>query len=339
MTSGAAAGASSTRPPLRVSVAIPTFNRAHLVTRAIRSALAQTIQDIEILVVDDGSTDATPEVLARIEDPRLQLARHERNAGISRTRNTAIRLARGEWMAFLDDDNEWAPEYLERQLVSVREHPGAGVVYCRARRRDARTSHERIMPAEVFEGKVLRHLLTRWNPLISCALVRRSLLVEIGGLDERLGATEDHDLWLRLAQRTDFAATADVLVVRHVGHGDQLSTNFELRTRDAALLDAKWRATLTRACGRPAYRRWRLEMSESVERARERQRARAGRARPRRDALRRAARLARFLPESAPALARALAAALLGPGAWTRAKRRLAARRRGTRPVQPRPSG
>jgi glycosyltransferase involved in cell wall biosynthesis len=92
-----------------VSVAISTWNRAHLVGRAVRSALSQTFKDFELFVVDDGSTDATPEVLAGMTDARLRRVRHEQNEGISRTRNTAIGLARGEWMAFLDDDNEWAP--------------------------------------------------------------------------------------------------------------------------------------------------------------------------------------------------------------------------------------
>ncbi|PYM56358.1 MAG: glycosyl transferase, partial [Candidatus Rokuibacteriota bacterium] len=100
------------RPPPRVTVAVSTWNRAHLVGRAIASVLAQTFRDIEILVVDDGSTDATPQVLGRIEDCRLRIVRLDRNGGISQTRNTAIRLARGEWLAFLDDDNEWGPEYL-----------------------------------------------------------------------------------------------------------------------------------------------------------------------------------------------------------------------------------
>ena len=113
----------------RVSVAISTWNRAHLVGRAIRSALAQTFEDFELLVVDDGSSDATPEVLAAVSDARLRRVRHERNFGVSRTRNTALGLARGEWLAYLDDDNEWAPDYLERQLAFAASQPAAGVVY------------------------------------------------------------------------------------------------------------------------------------------------------------------------------------------------------------------
>ena len=224
-----------TARPSLVSVAIPTCNRAHLVGRAIRSALAQTWQDFDILVVDDGSTDATPAVIGRVTDPRLRYVRHERNGGISRARNTAIRETRGEWLAFLDDDNEWAPDYLARQLALAASRPGADVVYCRARRHDARTSRHGLVPSAIWNGRVFRRVLTGWNPLMSCAMLRRSVLIEVGGLDERLGATEDRDLWLRLAQRTDFAGTADALVVRHEHAEAQLSRNCDILARDAAV--------------------------------------------------------------------------------------------------------
>ena len=161
-----------------VSVAISTWNRAHLVGRAIRSALAQTFEDFELLVVDDGSTDATPEVLAGQDDARLRRVRHERNHGISRTRNTAIGLARGEWMAFLDDDNEWAPDYLDRQLALAASRPAAGVVYCRAHVRNARSGAETAEPVGLWQGKVFCHLVDGWIPFMSGALIRMSALTE-----------------------------------------------------------------------------------------------------------------------------------------------------------------
>jgi len=193
------------RPAPCVSVAISTWNRAHLVGRAIRSALAQTFEDFELLIVDDGSTDATPEVLAGVNDARLRRIRHERNHGVSRTRNTALGLARGEWMAFLDDDNEWTPDYLERQLALAASRPDTGVVYCRARLRNARSGAETTEPGGLWQGKVFCHLVDGWTPFMSGALIRMSALTEVGGFDERLRASEDRDLWMRLAQRTPFA--------------------------------------------------------------------------------------------------------------------------------------
>jgi glycosyltransferase involved in cell wall biosynthesis len=307
-----------------VTVAISTWNRAHLVGRALGSALAQTFEDIEVLVVDDGSTDGTPAVLAAVDDGRVRSVRHARNHGVSRARNTAIGLARGRWLAYLDDDNEWAPHYLARQLALAAAHPEAGVVYCRARLRDAASGAERCGP-RLRHGRVFRRLVGGWNPFVSGALIHTSTLREVGGLDERLRSTEDHDLWMRLAQRTEFAGNPDVLLTRHVRHGPQLSGNPELMASDVAVLDAKWRATITATCGHVARRRWQLWLLAWAERCRVEGAIRAG-AGARVPAVRGAARLCRFLPWSAPHVAAALAVSVLGaPGlaCWYGARRAL----------------
>jgi glycosyltransferase involved in cell wall biosynthesis len=297
-------------PAPEVSVAISTWNRAHLVGRAIRSALTQTFEDFELLVVDDGSTDGTADVLTSVDDRRLRRVRHERNYGISRTRNSALGLARGEWLAFLDDDNEWAPDYLERQLAFSASRARAGVVYCRARRRHASSGAETEI-GELKQGRVFCDLVEGWNPFVSSALIRRALLVEVGGLDERLRATEDRDLWMRLAQRTEFAGASEALLIRHERHGPQLSRNPDFLAGDAAILAAKWRAAVTAACGRRAYRRWRLRLVLWAERCRvERAVERGGGERV--AAVRSAGRLLRLFPGSAPHIAEALGHALLG---------------------------
>lgn len=311
VVSGQLSPGTPARPPL-VSVAVSTWNRADLVGRAVRSVLTQTFGDFELLVVDDGSTDATPEVIAGVRDPRLRYLRQAQNHGISRTRNTGIEQARGEWMAFLDDDNEWDPDYLRRQLARVASRPEADVVYCLARWRDPRTGEDIVRSRVVEAGRVFRHLVEGWHLLMSCAMIRRAVLVEIGGLDERLGASEDVDLWLRLGRRAEFAGTAEVLVVRHDRHGGrQLSLDFALRARDLAVLDEKWRSEITVTCGRAAYRRWRLglELGGAVRAAQAGQRA---------EGFKSARRMARFLPWSAPYLAGALSLALLGPVAYAR---------------------
>lgn len=299
----------------RVSVAIPTWNRAHLVGRAIRSALAQTFQDFELWVVDDGSTDGTSQVVAEVADSRVAYVRHAENGGISRARNTAIRMARGEWMAFLDDDNEWAADYLERQLAVAASRPGAGLVYCRARRHDARASRHGLVFSTMREGRVFRHVLKGWGPLMSCTLLRRSILIEVGGLDESLGAMEDCDLWMRLAQRTDFAGNPDALVVRHEHLGIQLSRNCQVLASDAAVLDRKWRAELIASCGRVAYWRWRAVHVTNAELCRAMRAAEAGQ---RGEGARSAWRMARLLPWSAARAARALALTVLGYPAYRR---------------------
>jgi hypothetical protein len=219
------------------------------------------------------------------------------------------------WLAFLDDDNEWAPDYLERQLALAEAHPDAAVVYCRARCHDARTGRDTVMPAAIWEERVFRHLVTGWIPVVSGALLRRSALTEVGGLDEELAASEDRDLWLRLALRTNFAGTADVLVMRHEHPGARLSRRYALLVRDAEVLDRKWKAAIKASCGWAAYRRWRallIAIAEmvGVTQALERQ--------ERLDAARSVWRMACHLPWSAPRVVRGLAMTVLGLPAYRR---------------------
>ena len=298
------------RAPALVSVVLPTCNRARLLGRAIASVLAQTAADLELLVVDDGSIDGTPDVLAAIRDPRVHRLRLDVNGGVSRARNAAIAVSRGQWLAFLDDDNEWAPTYLARQLALVASRPEAGVVYCRAQRHDDRTDRDvGIAPVLVREGPVFCHIVNGWNPPVSCTMVRRSMLVAAGGFDERLRLREDLDLWLRLAQQTCFAGTSEILVVRHEHTGAHLSANALFYEAVFALQDCRWRSVIEATCGRPAYCRWRARFDlagvrGAVETGR---RVEAGRW---------ARRMSPLLPWSAPLLARALALLALGPRAY-----------------------
>lgn len=172
-----------------------------------------------------------------------------------------------------------------------------------------------VVPEAVWEGRVFRHLVTGWIPLVSCTLLRRSALVEVGGLDETLKASEDRDLWLRLAQRTDFAGTPDVLVVRHEHLGAQLSRNYALLVRDATILDSKWKSAVLTSCGWMAYTRWRAVLVAIAELAGAMQALERGQ---RLTGARHVSRMARFLPWSAPGVARGLAMVVLGLPAYRR---------------------
>ena len=115
-----------------VTVIIPTFNRAAIVGRAIRSVLAQTCPDWELIVVDDCSTDATEQAVRDFSDNRIKYLRHDRNRRLSAARNTALRCGRGEYVAFLDDDDEWLPEKLEKELEVFRHSDPEGGLSTRA---------------------------------------------------------------------------------------------------------------------------------------------------------------------------------------------------------------
>jgi GT2 family glycosyltransferase len=253
----------------RVSVVLPTYNRATLVGRAIRSALAQTVADLELIVVDDGSADRTEAVLREVRDPRLRVLRLPGNRGVSRARNAGIDLARAPWVAFLDSDDEWRPAMLERQLARAAADPAIGAVYCRYHRHDHVTGRRATPALPLHEGDVLDRLLEGWRFVTSVAMVRRQALLDAGGFAPDLDAQEDYDMWLRLAARgLRFAAVAEALVIKH-HHGDgHLSGDPSVRPRCLAVLDARWGPLVRARRGPAAYRRWRGDMEQRIHFAR-----------------------------------------------------------------------
>ena len=230
-----------------VSVVIPTHNRAHLVDRAIRSVQAQTTSDWELLVVDDGSTDTTPTTVSAHADPRLVLLRLARNGGVSVARNVGIRAARGTWVAFLDDDNEWLPGKLERQLARAATWEGSRdpLIYSAHLRRRG-TIQQTVPTAGVMVGEdAFRRIVCGWHPLMSGVILRRSTLLEVGGFDEALVSFEDHDFYLRLAAAgVPFAPEPAPLVIRHE-HGDrQISQDPRRLASGLRILERKWAASI-----------------------------------------------------------------------------------------------
>lgn len=178
-----------------VSVVIPTYNRAHLVGRAIQSALNQTHQDFEIIVVDDAFTDNTEEVAKSFNDPRIRYIRHEQNRGGSATRNTGIKVSRGEYIAFLNSDDEWSPEKLGKQMLLfsiVSENIGA-VYYDGYGQADgyARRSTNSLLRT----GRVYQDLLQGWYLDSTSLFVLRSDVFEKSAMfDETLPSFQDYDL-------------------------------------------------------------------------------------------------------------------------------------------------
>jgi glycosyltransferase involved in cell wall biosynthesis len=195
-----------------VTVVIPVFNRAVAVRAAIGSVLAQTFQDFEINVVDDGSTDRTASVVAALEDPRIRVIRHAENRGGSAARNSGIRAGSAPFVAFLDSDDEWLPTKLERQLaVFARTDDRLALVYAGTERRFQDGTRSRYIPRRRSD---LASVLLTENVIgeSSVGMVRRSVLDAIGGFDESLPWGQDLDLWLRICQRFDAEPVPEVLV-------------------------------------------------------------------------------------------------------------------------------
>ena len=195
-----------------VSVVIPVYNGARFISRTLDSVLAQTHRTLEIVVVDDGSTDRTTDlVLERAAaDPRVRLV-HQENSGVAAARNRGIRESQGPFIAPLDADDLWHPEKIERQLRRFEERPEAGLVYCWSIGID---EHDAVLPyppaPAAYEGDVLAAVLFQdFIGNASVPLIRRGCLEAVGGYDESLRAAgaegcEDRKLLLDLAERYDF---------------------------------------------------------------------------------------------------------------------------------------
>lgn len=204
-----------------VTVVIPTRDRSTLVTtHALPSALAQEGVAFEVIVVDDGSSDGTAAAVASLADPRVRLLRHEAARGVSAARNTGIASARGEWLAFLDDDDLWSPGKLERQLAAARSE-GASWTYARAIVVGANA--EPLYSHPLPDGATIAEALESGNVVPggpSNVVARTDLVREVGGFDETLGQGEDWDVWLRLA-RAGRPAVCDEVLVATLTHGER----------------------------------------------------------------------------------------------------------------------
>jgi len=181
-----------------VSIIVPAYNQSQYLGGAVRSALAQTWTDLEVIVVDDGSTDETPAVCREFTDPRVRYFR-QANQGLSAARNTGIREARGEFLSFLDSDDQFLPAKLELLLAAFDRDPGLGLVAGQAVLIDQ--DGKRI--GEVFDRPLPDEPtdLLLGNPLhVGSVLLRREWQARVGPFDESLRSYEDWDMWLRLAR-------------------------------------------------------------------------------------------------------------------------------------------
>lgn len=201
-------------PAPRIGVIIPTRNRMRSLPAALESVLRQTWRDLEVIVVDDASTDGTGEYLAGVSDPRVRHMRLDRPRGAGGARNAGLREARNEWIAFQDSDDHWLPGKLERQMAAAAAQPAAGFVYCRCRRRSPDGSSFVFPPRRVkrVSGPIFDSLLGGNLVSTQTALVRRACVMEHGFFNEALPPLEDWEFFLRLSRHVEAAFVDETLV-------------------------------------------------------------------------------------------------------------------------------
>jgi glycosyltransferase involved in cell wall biosynthesis len=183
-----------------VTVVVPTHDRSSLLRTTLRSVLAQRDVDLDVIVVDDGSTDSTPSVVVGFHDPRIRVIHNTESRGVSRARNRGISEATGEWISFCDDDDVWAPDKLAQQLGSARRL-SRDWAYCGVVNVD--DSLQPVSAPPVLSPDEVVARLPRYNAVAgggSNVVVRRDLLARAGPFDPRLRNTEDWEMWLRLSR-------------------------------------------------------------------------------------------------------------------------------------------
>ncbi len=208
----------------RISVIIPTFNRAHLLPRSIDSLLSQTLSAHSVVIVDDGSTDGTENLVSE-KYPEITYLRQD-NLGVSAARNAGIAATSDEWLAFLDSDDEWMPKKLQCQMEALSAEPE--MMLCHTDEIWIRNG-KHVNPMKKHDkhgGWIFGKCLPLCCVSPSSVIIHRSVFDEVGLFDESLPACEDYDLWLRVTARYPVLYLNEKLIVKYGGHNDQLSQKY-----------------------------------------------------------------------------------------------------------------
>ena len=207
----------------RVSVIVPSYNRAQMLPRALESIFAQTYKDYEVIVVDDGSKDETPEVMKQFLG-RVKYIRKE-NGGSASARNRGIEESGGKYIAFLDSDDYWVPEKLEVQVQVLDAHPNVGIVYARMPIINDKGERVGTKPAGI-SGRNFKELLEHWGDLpTSTVMTRRECFEKAGKFDTALTTMQDIDMWLRIARHYDLYEIESKVLAYYSRHGEQITSS------------------------------------------------------------------------------------------------------------------
>jgi glycosyltransferase involved in cell wall biosynthesis len=207
-----------------VSIIIPVFNRALMIREALESVLNQTYQDWEAVIVNDGSTDDTSEIVKACmrQDSRLNLIEHDKQKGAQAARNTGIRSARGAWIAFLDSDDRWLPHSLEARLTRMQKG-SCQVVHSDCYVQSSGSNNLDRFGVPSLEGQVYNELLRRPGPMFQGLLVSTKALTHIGLLDETIVSYQEWDTTIRLAKHYPFGFVLEPTFLYDCRHADSIS--------------------------------------------------------------------------------------------------------------------
>jgi glycosyltransferase involved in cell wall biosynthesis len=244
-----------------VSVTIPCYNGESYIETAIRSVLAQTFSDLEIVVIDDGSHDRTGEIVQGFKDDRIRYF-YQENQGLAETRNRLINLAKGEYIGFLDQDDYWEPTKLERQIAVFRNDPEIVLVYADCYIVDAggNIKGKWSQRNKLYRGQVLDRLLQVNFVPIPTVLMRKAVFADIGGF-QSFSYCEEYDVFLRCAAKHPFEYVAKPLASYRV-HPAQFSKNYEIALSELLAIYDTWQqrqkeeikiSTLSRALAMAYY--------------------------------------------------------------------------------------
>lgn len=224
-----------------ISVVIPTHNRSLMLNRAIESVLKQTYSNLEIIIVDDASTDDTERLVLQYEDPRISYIKIKDSKGANFARNTGVRSSNGEYVAFLDDDDIWFPNKLFLQVQMLKKNSKLGLVYTGievvTEGEDIRYS---IKPK--FNGDISKNILIdNCIGTTSTVVLRRKIFEKAGGFDEKLPQLQDYDLWIRVAQICEVDFISDNLIYYYVHQSiRQLTSSADKNKSAIEYIDKKY---------------------------------------------------------------------------------------------------
>ncbi len=208
---------------MMISVIIPTYNRLHLIGRAIKSVLNQSYKSFEIIVIDDGSSDGTFDFIQRTFLDVLILK--QLNKGVSSARNLGLKFAKGDWIAFLDSDDEWLRNKLELQVMEIKKSKNYSICHTNEIwiRNGVRVNQ--MKKHQKYGGDIFEKCLDMCRLSPSSVLIHKKIFKDVGTFDESLIICEDYDLWLRISSKYSILFLDSMLIRKYGGHEDQLSKN------------------------------------------------------------------------------------------------------------------